>query len=82
MPLLGVVDMIDAPGAYTSTHAPVLDVVARLSSRVEPATTVTPGTARGSAAQSSAPVLPADAATNTPPSTSDRTAAASASDRP
>ena len=28
------------------------------------------------------PVLPADAATNTPPSTSDRTAAASASDRP
>ena len=46
------------------------------------ATTSTPGTARGSAPQSSAPELPADAATNTPPSTSPRTAAASASDGP
>ncbi len=60
----------------------MLDVGARLSSRVELATTVTPGTARGSAAQSSAPVLPAEAATNTPLSTSACTAAASASDRP
>ena len=60
----------------------MLEVVARRSSRVALATTSTPGTALGSAAQSSAPELPAEAATNTPPSTSPRTAAASVADSP
>ncbi len=54
----------------------------RSSSIVEFATTITPPTARGAAVQSFEPVLPADAATNTPCATSDETAFSSTSDAP
>ena len=61
----------------------MLDVVARRSSRVELATTSTPGTARGSAAQSSAPGVARRRRDEHPAvHQPDRTAAASVSDAP